>query len=108
MEFTIGELSAIVAIIGGIVMLYLKLIPIAQWRATTDAKIERLEEGKGNLFDKLEALDRKIEAKLDALDRKLDERLTALDNRLDEHERGCAEWRGRMEEKLNRLEERRT
>ena len=103
MELTLTELGIIIAAIVGIVGVYYKLTPTVRWRATVDAKIERLEDGKDKLFDKLEQLERKLDTKLEGIERKLD----ALDDRADAHEQGCAEWRGRMDERMKQLGERR-
>ena len=92
MELSLTELSIITGIAVAFVTVWTKLTPIIRWRATVDAKIERLEEGKDKLFEKLEAIAQKIDDKVDK-----------LDARLDKHEQGCAEWRGEVKTKLDVL-----
>lgn len=65
MEFTLAELATIATMVGAVSLMWHRVskarADVASWRSATDLRIDRLEENKERLFDKLD----RIEGKLD-------------------------------------------
>ena len=60
MELTIAEIGALVGIAGGLSVLWVRLTSIVKWRAETDQRLIRLEEGKDNIFLELKEIRKEI------------------------------------------------
>lgn len=65
MEVSLVEIGILVSILGGLSLMWHRISKeketVAAWRATTDQRIVRLEEGKDKIFEKIGDVERKID-----------------------------------------------
>ena len=65
MEISLVEIGLLVSVVGALSLMWHRITKekeaVAAWRATTEARLSRLEEGKDKLFEKLDGVDRKLD-----------------------------------------------
>ena len=66
MEFTLPEIVGFVSLFGMLSLIWHRQSKeketVAAWRATTDQRVDRLEEGKDKLFEKIDEVNKKMDA----------------------------------------------
>ena len=96
MEVDLQIVSTVVGILGGLSLLWWRITKekeaVTEWRAKMDMRVERLEDGKDRLFDKMDTIEEKLDghvvacakdkaetnAKLDAMAARVDALVAAV------------------------------